>query len=114
MKHAPMNHLHKLNLIEAEYYRVQGQKEIAKDFYKKAIDLANVNEYIQEEALSYELYSKFLLNDGKKELAVENMKKARYCYSIWGAAAKVSDLEINYPELLKEPAEIKTNNIDLE
>ncbi|MCP4135128.1 MAG: AAA family ATPase [bacterium] len=103
--HGPMNHLHKWHLVEAETAKVLGNNEQAKEHYRKALELARANEYIQEEALAYERYSLFLLQTGEKEFAGFTMKKARYCYSIWGAAAKVFDLEKRYPELLKDAAE---------
>ena len=60
--HAPMNHLHKFYLVEAERYRVLGQYMEAMDYYDKAIAGAKENEYINEEALAYELSAKFYLS----------------------------------------------------
>ncbi|MCP4133718.1 MAG: AAA family ATPase [bacterium] len=105
--HAPMNYLHTWHLVEAELARVQGKYHKARGHYTEAIKGANANEYIREEALAYELYAEFLLHMGEEEFAGFTMKKARYCYSIWGAAAKVSNLEKRYPQLLKEPGETK-------
>ncbi|WP_333264388.1 hypothetical protein [Microcoleus sp. S13_C5] len=53
--HAPMNHLHKFYLVEAERHRVLGGKIEAIEMYDKAITLAQENEYINEEALANEL-----------------------------------------------------------
>ncbi|HSF76201.1 MAG TPA: AAA family ATPase, partial [Microcoleus sp.] len=97
--HAPMNHLHKFNLVEAERYRVIGKDGRAIDYYDRAISLAKENEYIHEAALAYELAAKFYLSRGKELTAKAHMQEARYCYQLWGAAAKVKDLETRYPQL---------------
>ncbi|MEG3910636.1 AAA family ATPase [Microcoleus sp. w2-18bC1] len=97
--HAPMNHLHKFNLVEAERYRVIGKDARAIDYYDRAISLAKENEYIHEVALAYELAAKFYLSRGKELTAKAYMQEARYCYQLWGAVAKVKDLETRYPQL---------------
>ncbi|MEW6496831.1 MAG: SpoIIE family protein phosphatase [Cyanobacteriota bacterium] len=98
--HAPMNHLHKFYLVEAERYRVLGQYMEAMDYYDKAIAGAKENEYLNEEALAYELAAKFYLALGKEIIARTYMSEALYAYTRWGALAKVKDLEANYPQLL--------------
>ncbi|MDM8540101.1 hypothetical protein QUF90_03340 [Desulfococcaceae bacterium HSG9] len=66
--HAPMNHLHKFYLVEAERLRVIGKDSKAADLYDQAVELAKDNEYINEEALANELAGKFYLTKGKKIL----------------------------------------------
>ncbi|MGJ5632806.1 trifunctional serine/threonine-protein kinase/ATP-binding protein/sensor histidine kinase [Nostoc sp. CALU 1950] len=99
--HAPMNHLHKVDLVEAEKCRVLGQKAEAIEFYDKAITLAKANEYTQEEALANELAAKFYLDWGRQRIAGDYMIEAYYAYARWGAKAKVADLEARYPQLLR-------------
>jgi signal transduction histidine kinase len=99
--YAPMNHQHKFDLVEAEKCRVLGQKAEAIEFYDQAISGAKANEYIQEEALSNELAGKFYLDWGKEKIAQVYMTEAYYCYSRWGAKAKVVDLETRCPQLLQ-------------
>ncbi|NET45617.1 ATP-binding sensor histidine kinase [Okeania sp. SIO2B3] len=99
-KHAPMNHQHKYDLVEAEKHRVMGKKLEAMELYDKAIAGAKANEYIQEEAIANELAAKFYLGLGRKKVAQTYMIEAYYCYSHWGAKAKIKDLEQRYPELL--------------
>ncbi|MEJ6485444.1 serine/threonine protein kinase, partial [Nostoc punctiforme UO1] len=91
--HAPMNHLHKFYLVEAERHRVLGEKIDAIEMYDKAIALAQENEYINEEALANELAAKFYLEWGKEAIAQVYMQNAHYSYQVWGAIAKVEDLE---------------------
>jgi signal transduction histidine kinase len=98
--HAPMNHLHKFYLVEAERHRVLDEKIEAIEMYDKAIALAKENQYINEEALAHELAAKFYLSWGKETIAQVYMQNAHYSYQLWGAIAKVEDLEKKYPQFL--------------
>ncbi|MEM7713742.1 MAG: AAA family ATPase [Cyanobacteria bacterium P01_A01_bin.68] len=98
--HASMNYLHKYALVEAERHRVLNNKLEAIEYYDRAIAGAQENEYIHEEALANELAAKFYLAWGKEKIAQTYMNEAYYCYTRWGAKAKVKDLEERYPELL--------------
>ncbi|MEG4988740.1 AAA family ATPase [Microcoleus sp. BR0-C5] len=98
--HAPMNHLHKFYLVEAERHRVLNQKIEALEMYDKAIAFAKENEYINEEALAHELAAKFYLEWGKEKLAKPYLIDAYYAYAKWGAKAKIDHLEQRYPQLL--------------
>jgi predicted ATPase/signal transduction histidine kinase/tRNA A-37 threonylcarbamoyl transferase component Bud32 len=99
-ENSPMNYLHKLQLVEAEKYRVLGNNYEAGDWYDRAIAGAKENEYIQEEALANELAAKFYLTWGREKLAATYMQEAYYCYARWGAKAKIAHLEQNYRQLL--------------
>lgn len=110
-KYAPMNYQHKVDLVEAEKYRVLGQKGKAIEFYHQAIAGAKANEYIQEEALAYELLAKLYLDWGQEKVAQVYMTEAHHCYSLWGAVAKVKHLEENYPQLY--PSEPKTTTVQV-
>ncbi len=99
--HAPMNHQHQLDLVEAEKYRILGQKTEAIEFYDKAISGAKENQYLHEEALANELAAKFYLHWGKEKVAAGYMQEAYYCYARWGSKAKVTYLEEKYPQLLE-------------
>ncbi|MEH1909309.1 MAG: AAA family ATPase [Nostoc sp.] len=98
--YAPMNHLHKFHLVEAERHQVLGQYLEAIDNYEYAISLTKENEYINEEALAYELAAKFYLKWGKQRIAQLYLTDAYNCYVRWGALAKVDDLQKRYPQLL--------------
>ncbi|GAB4376260.1 MAG: hypothetical protein Kow00121_23070 [Elainellaceae cyanobacterium] len=100
--YAPMNHLHKYYLVEAEKARVLGQLLEAEEFYEQAIQGARENEYLQEEALAYELAAKFYLSRNREKFAQTYMKEAHYCYQRWGSAAKVRDLETRYPQFFPQ------------
>ncbi|BAZ18111.1 serine/threonine protein kinase [Calothrix sp. NIES-4071] len=99
-EHAPMNYQHKYELVEAEKARVLGQSLAAMEYYDRAIAGAYENNYVQEEALAYELAAKFYLASGRQEIARTYMTKAHYGYICWGAIAKAKDLESKYPQII--------------
>ncbi|MDJ0715363.1 MAG: AAA family ATPase [Prochloraceae cyanobacterium] len=97
--YAPMNYLHKYYLVEAEKYRILGQKFQAAENYDLAIALAKENEFIQEEALANELAGKFYWAEKKDKLFEVYLKEAYFCYQKWGAQSKVKALEERYPQI---------------
>ncbi|XGV98687.1 MAG: AAA family ATPase [Leptolyngbya sp. BL-A-14] len=109
--YAPMNYLHKYHLIEAEKARVLGQLPEAEEFYEQAIQGAKDNEYLQEEALAYELAAKHYLVRGREKIAQTYMKEAHYCYQRWGATAKVRDLETRYSQLFPQSSSVADPSI---
>ena len=94
------NFLHKHLLIEAEVAKIEGYTDRAITFYDLAIASAHKYKFIQNEALGNELASKFWLAKDQEEIAKLYLKKAHYGYQLWGAKAKVEDLEKKYPQLL--------------
>ena len=100
-KYAPMNHLHKWQLVEAEIYRSLGDKAAAIEFYDLAIAGAVANEYIPEAALANELAAKFYLGWGKAKIAADYLQTAYDGYTQWGAVAKMKDLNDRYPHVSK-------------
>jgi predicted ATPase/GAF domain-containing protein/tRNA A-37 threonylcarbamoyl transferase component Bud32 len=99
-KYAPMNYLHKFYLVEAERARVLGNYGDAREYYDQAITLAQENEYLNEEALAYELAGRFYLARNQNHFARYYLHEAHYAYRRWGAKAKVKDLEKRYPQFL--------------
>lgn len=96
-QHAPMNHLHKCRLVEAERLRVMGLHQEAMDLYDQAIDLSQQNAYPNETALALELTARFYLNKGSLRIARVYFRDALFTYNRWGAKAKATDLERRYP-----------------
>ncbi len=117
---SPVNHQHRWELVEAERCRVLGKHYQAGDFYDRAIASAKENGFIQDEALANELAAKFYLNwgfdsaqpNGKEKVAAGYMQEAYYCYSRWGAKAKVIQLEQQYPELLAPILQQQVTRLD--
>ncbi|MBV9386505.1 MAG: PAS domain S-box protein [Chroococcidiopsidaceae cyanobacterium CP_BM_ER_R8_30] len=108
---APINHLHKFYLVEAQKARVLGQFLEAEEFYERAISGASENEFIQEEALAYELAAQHYLARGREKIAQTYMKEAHYCYERWGAKAKVKDLETRYPQFFSQSSRVAFTSI---
>ena len=98
---SPENCLSKFLLVEAEMARVAEEKWQAAELYDRAIQLAQENQFLNEEALAHELAAKFYLDWGKEKVAAGYMQEAYYCYARWGAKAKTDDLEKRYPHLLR-------------
>ncbi|MCP4996913.1 MAG: GAF domain-containing protein, partial [Gammaproteobacteria bacterium] len=98
-EHGPMNFQHQYLLVEAELARVSGRDGQAREYYDQAIELAHENEYINEEALAYNVAARFYLAKGKPKIAHLYLREAHYAYKLWGATAKVEDLERRYPEV---------------
>jgi histidine kinase len=98
--HAPMNYLHKWQLVEAECCRVMGKEEEAISYFELAINGARDNRYANDEALANELAGKFYLASGKEMVARMHMEEAHAKYLEWGAYAKARQLEDAYPRLL--------------
>ncbi|HNC01140.1 MAG TPA: adenylate/guanylate cyclase domain-containing protein, partial [Leptospiraceae bacterium] len=99
-KYAPENFLHKYYLVEAELANLLGNEDKAKQLYDLAILHARKNEYINEEALAWELGGKYY--SGKNEILAEMfLQKAYTCYMKWGAFAKTKNLETLYPGYIR-------------
>ncbi|MCP4297948.1 MAG: serine/threonine-protein kinase PknK [Proteobacteria bacterium] len=97
--HAPMNFQHQYLLVEAELARVSGNDGQAREYYDQSIELAQKNEYINEEALAYNVAARFYLAKGNLKIAHLYLHEARSAYQLWGAIAKVEDLENRYPDV---------------
>ncbi|MGK7954185.1 MAG: AAA family ATPase [Crocosphaera sp.] len=96
----PSHYLGKFYLIEAELYRVLGEDNNAREYYDQAITSLNKSDYIHEKAIACELAAKFYLKKEYTHIAYYYLQDAHYYYKIWGAIAKVNQLEETYPKLL--------------
>lgn len=97
--HAPMNYGAKSALLAAERHRVLNEPEHARAGYYRAVELAREHGYRNDEALATELFSSFLRQRGEHEFAHLFLAKARHLYHLWGAEAKVVELDRCFPEL---------------
>jgi len=94
------NCLHKYLLISAEIARIEKKQAQAISFYNKAIQSAKENKFLHNEALSNELAAKFFISQNQNNSASIYIKEAHYLYKLWGALAKVNDLQNKYPDLV--------------
>ena len=100
--YAPDNFSHKYYLVEAEKHKVLADYANAIEYYDQAISEAKQNQYINEEALAYELAAKFYLDWGKDFIARTYINEASYAYSRWGAKAKVDNIQHRYSSLFSQ------------
>jgi len=101
-EYAPMNFLHKWTLVQAEKERVLGNDQEAEKYYDESIDLAQKNDYINEEALAYELAARFYLEKNKTRIASYYLWESIYAYQRWGAIVKVNSLRNKYLDILSQ------------
>ena len=94
---APMNYLHKYELVLAERLRVDGNKK-CREYYDLAIDHAGENNFVQEKAIANELAAKYYLGMGRTKFAMGYILDAYDGYKKWGAASKLTQLKELYPE----------------
>lgn len=107
---APMNFQHKYDLVEAELAKVKGERIMAMDLYEKAINGAQRNGFLSDEALACELAGRFYLSDKKYSISKLYFEKAHLLYTQWHASAKAEDLEVSYPEWLSTKSEVQNEN----
>ena len=96
----PENFQHKYDLVAAEQARILGRDWQAAELYERAIQGAKKYNYIHEEALAYERAAEFYLVLGREEIGQLYLRSAHHCYSLWGAKAKLKQLEAEYPQYL--------------
>ncbi|MCY7367890.1 MAG: AAA family ATPase, partial [Chamaesiphon sp.] len=96
----PENFQHKYDLVAAEQASVLGRDWQAAELYESAIQGAKKYSYIHEEALAYERAAEFYLVLGRAEIGQLYLRNAHHCYSLWGAKAKLKQLEAEYPQYL--------------
>jgi len=103
-EYSPQNHLHHWHLVQAEYMRVIGKPSQAMLHYNLAIKLANDNGFIHEEALAYELFTRFHIDNNQKRFAANDLIQSHYLYTQWGAHGKAKQLQQqyanNFPQIL--------------
>ncbi|MFT6123395.1 MAG: putative ATPase/signal transduction histidine kinase [Oleiphilaceae bacterium] len=97
----PTNFDHKYQLLLAE----QGQIEklplvVVATRYKRAIESAKENGFIQYQALANELFALYLNRIGLVEAATAYLEEAVYLYQRWGCTARILYLKKNYAQLL--------------
>ncbi|XSF16909.1 AAA family ATPase [Myxococcus faecalis] len=95
----PENFRHKHQLVAAEVARLEDRALEAMRLYDSAIDGAHTEGFLQDEALAHELAGRFHQQQGHRRLVPLYLRAALDCYVRWGAQAKVTQLEEEFPEL---------------
>lgn len=89
--------LDKHALVSAEIARIEGRELEAERLYEEGIGFARRNGFLQNEAIANELAARFYAGRRFERIARMYMQDARYCYSRWGAEAKVRQLDELHP-----------------
>jgi PAS domain S-box-containing protein len=100
----PENFGNRAALVGAEIARIEGRVLDAEHLYEQAIQSAQANGFVQNEALAHELAARFYAARGFDRIADLYLRNARYGYLRWGANGKVRQLEELYPQLLEKDA----------
>ncbi|HEU4577365.1 MAG TPA: ATP-binding protein [Polyangiaceae bacterium] len=112
--HCPQNFAHKVSLVGAEIARLEGKPGEATKLYRAAIDEAERERFIQDEALAHELRARFLLAEHEPAFAAVHVRLARDRYRQWGATVKVSALERAFPECFRTEPPASRRGISLD
>lgn len=80
----------KMLLLEAELNFANRDSVKAKAAYEKSIQSAHEHKFIHEEALAYELFGIFCIEEGNLYEGNELLEKARGLYDSWGAKKKAA------------------------
>jgi predicted ATPase/signal transduction histidine kinase len=116
----PENFGNRHSLVSAEVARIEGRELDAERLYEEAIRSARENGFVHNEALAYELASRFYRARGFARFADAYLCDARACYARWGADGKVKQIDQQNPRLF-EPRSlaptatfaVRTEQIDL-
>jgi PAS domain S-box-containing protein len=101
-KDCPENFTNRATLLAAEIARIEGRAQDAMYLYEHAIQSANENGFVQNEALAYEVAAQFYTASGFETISHAYRRKARNCYHRWDALGKVRQLEALHPHLRQE------------
>ena len=104
-RNCPENFADRAALVGAEVARLQGRELDAERLYESAIRSARDNGFIHNEAIAYELASRFYAARGFDEFSRAYLRHARDNYARWGADGKVRQLEDAFPNFLKQKSE---------
>ena len=97
----PSNFGHKHALVSAEIARLEGRTAEATQLYEQAIVTARAGGFLQNEAIAFELASRFYRERGFMPIADLYLRDARSRYLAWGAIGKVRDIDRRYPQLVE-------------
>jgi hypothetical protein len=88
------NFRNKAKLLQAELFYLNGDLETAEFAYMDSIVSAHDHKYFHEEALAFELYGMFCIENQMLDKGAEQLRLALGKYEKWGAMRKVDDLQL--------------------
>jgi len=89
----PFNFNSRYRLLRAELLYSEGNLDAAKVFYEAAIESAQKQNFLNDEAVSCELYGIFLVETKEVDKGLVQLKVAVEKYREWGALRKVDELQ---------------------
>lgn len=92
----PENFEHLRLLMEAELVANSGKFSDALALYEQAIQLANKNGFIRDEAMANEMAAKFLIRKGLTKASEGYLMASHYLYYRWCAYRKTQEMEKKY------------------
>ncbi|WP_437594472.1 sensor histidine kinase [Sorangium sp. So ce1000] len=95
----PENFRNRAALIGAEIARIGGEWDKAAQLYEQAVRSARESGFVHNEALAYEIASRFYRTRGFDLNADTYLREARACYARWGADGKVEQIDQQHPHL---------------
>ena len=108
-----MNYQDNDDLVAAEKARGTGNIVEAMEYYDRAIQGAEDNGHIHEQALAAELAGAFYLSLGREKIAKIYLTESHYCYQRCDAKAQAAHLESKYQQWLTSvsiPTNIEIHN----
>ncbi|MGK0290411.1 MAG: histidine kinase, partial [bacterium] len=99
-ENCPENFLHKLQLMQAKEFYLQGDFCESLNHYEKSIEQAKSQDFSRDIALASEECACFWLHQEKEKYARVNFVEAHYLYEQWGATKKAKQLEEKYPDFI--------------
>jgi GAF domain-containing protein len=101
-ENCPENFGNRAALVAAEIARIEGRELDAERLYEKAIQSAREQDFVQNEAIAYEIAARFYSARGFETIAHAYLRNARYCYFRWGGLGKVRQLDQCYPFIAEQ------------
>ena len=98
-RQAPDNYHPKFHLVEAERFSILGDDENAIEHYQRAIETAQAQQFIHDEALANELAAGYWQRKGRPAFAEPFLRRAHACYTLWGCYAKAVQMEKKLEDL---------------
>jgi len=88
------NFENKSKLLQAELHYLNGNIGCAGEAYVASIKSAQIHKFLHEEALAYELYGIFCVENKMIDEGINQLSMALDKYKLWGALKKCDDLQI--------------------
>ncbi len=108
-KSGPASFRDRAALVGAEIARIRGEVERAEELYERAIRCAREGGFVQNEALAFEVASRFYRGRGLELIADTYLREAGERFGRWGAEGKIRALARQHPAVFERappPAEV--------